>query len=92
MYNRTDHHQLAPLNLGASINLLPFSVYQQLELGDLRPTRITIQLVDRSVKVSKREITDVLIRVREFIYPMDFIILETKPVLNQKALTPIILE
>ena len=34
------------LDLGASINLLPFSVYQQLGLGDLSPTRVTIQLAD----------------------------------------------
>ena len=67
----------ALLDLGASINLLPFSVYQQLGLSDLSPTRITIQLVDRSVKVPKGEINDVLIRVGEFIYPVDFIVLET---------------
>ena len=43
----------ALLDLGASINLLPFSVYQQLGLSDLSPTRVTIQLADRSVKVPK---------------------------------------
>jgi len=32
------------LDLGATINLLPFSVYQQLGLGVLRPTRVTLQL------------------------------------------------
>ena len=41
------------LDLGASIILLPFSVYQQLGLGDLRPIRVTIQLADHSVKVPK---------------------------------------
>ena len=50
----------ALLDLGANINLLPFSVYQQLRLGDLSPTRVTIQLADRSVKVPKGEINDVL--------------------------------
>jgi len=34
------------LDLGASINLLPFSVYQQLGLGELSPTQVTIQLAD----------------------------------------------
>jgi len=43
----------ALLGLGTSINLLPFSVYQQLGLGDLSPTRVTIQLADHSVKVPK---------------------------------------
>jgi len=58
----------ALLDLGASINLLPFSVYQQLGLGKLSPTQVTIQLADRSIKVPKGEINDVLIRVGEFIY------------------------
>ena len=60
----------ALLDLEASINLLPFSVCQQLRLGDLSPTRVTIQLVDRLVKVTKGKINDVLIRVGKFIYPL----------------------
>jgi len=43
----------ALLDLGASINLLPLSVYQQLRLRELRPTQATIQLGDRSMKVHK---------------------------------------
>ena len=83
----------ALLDLGASINLLPSSVYQQLGLGDLRPTKVTIQLADRSVKIPKGEINDVLVRVGEFIYPVDFIVLETQPVSNSnhRAQTPVIL-
>ena len=81
----------ALLDLGASINLLTFSVYQQLGLGDRSPTRVTIQLADRSVKVPKEEINDVLIGVREFIYPIDFIVLETQLVSNPRAQTPVIL-
>jgi len=71
----------ALLNLGASINLLPFSVYLQLGLGEVNPTKVTIQLADRAVKIPKGEITNVLIWVGEFIYPANFIILETQPVL-----------
>ena len=40
----------ALLDLGASVNLLPYSVYKQLGLGDLKPTNITLSLADRSVK------------------------------------------
>ena len=69
----------ALLDVGAIINLLPFSMYQQLGLGDLRPTRVTIQLADRSIKIPKGEITDVLIWVGEFIYPVDFIVIEMQP-------------
>jgi len=67
----------ALLDLGASINLLPLPVYQQLGLGEVNPTRVTIQLADRSVKISKGKITDVLIRVGDFIYHVDFIMFET---------------
>ena len=66
-------------------------MYQQLGLGDLRPTRVTIQLADRSIKIPKGEITDVLIRVGEFIYPVDFIVLETQLVHNLKVQSPVIL-
>ena len=75
----------ALLDLGASINLLPFSVYQQLGLGDLSPTWVTIQLVDHSVKVPNEKIKDFLIRIGEFIYPVDFIVLETQPVSNPRS-------
>ena len=71
--------------------MLPFSVYQQLGLGELNSTQVTIQLVDRSIKIPKGEINDVLIRVGEFIYPVDFIILETQPVSNPRSQTPVIL-
>ncbi|RVW73755.1 Transposon Ty3-I Gag-Pol polyprotein [Vitis vinifera] len=43
----------ALLDLGASVNLLPYSVYKQLGLGELKPTSITLSLADRSVKIPK---------------------------------------
>ncbi|XP_058216786.1 uncharacterized protein LOC131327658 [Rhododendron vialii] len=39
----------ALLDLGASVNLLPYSVYQELGLGEMKPTRVTLQLADRSI-------------------------------------------
>ena len=41
------------LDLGDSVNLLPFSVYKQLGLGELKPTIITLSLADSSVKILK---------------------------------------
>ena len=79
------------LDLGASVNLLPYSVYQQLGLGELKPTKVTLQLADRSVKKPIGEIEDVLIRVGEFIFPVDFIVLETQPVNNLTSQIPLIL-
>jgi hypothetical protein len=70
----------ALLNLGASVNLLPYSVYLQFGLGELKPTPMTIQLTDRSVKKHQGIIEDVLVKVDKFYFPVDFVVLETKPV------------
>ena len=71
--------------------LAPLLSLSTIRLGKLSPTRVTIQLADRSVKVPKEEINDVLIQVGEFIYLVDFIVLETQPVSNPRAPTPVIL-
>jgi hypothetical protein len=70
----------ALLDLGASVNLLPYSVYLQLGLGELKPTSMILQLADRSVKISRRIVEDVLIKVDKFYFPVDFIVLDTEPV------------
>ena len=79
----------ALLVLGASVNLLSYSVYKQLGVGELKPTRITLQLADRSVKILKDEVEDVLIKVGEFIFSVDFIVLETAPVENPRGQIPV---
>ena len=43
----------ALLDLGASVNLLPYSMYKQLGLGELKPTSITLSLADRSIKIQR---------------------------------------
>jgi hypothetical protein len=70
----------ALLDLGASVNLLPYLVYLQLGLGELKPTTMTLQLADRSVKVPRGIVEDILIKVDTFYFPMDFIMLDTEPV------------
>ena len=86
--HRIEH---ALLDLGASVNLLPYSVYLQLNLGELKSTSTTLLLADRSVKVPKGIVEDVLVQVDKFIYPVDFIVLETEPVVNNYKPIPIIL-
>ena len=66
----------------ASVNLLPYSIYVQLGLGELKPTSMTLQLADRSVKVPRGIVEDVLIKVDKFYFLVDFIVLDTKPVQN----------
>jgi len=70
----------ALLDLGASVNLLPYSVFQSLNLGELKPTSVTLLLADRSIKVPRGIVEDVLEQVDKFIYLIDFIVLDTQPV------------
>ena len=70
----------ALLDLGASVNLLSYSMYKQLGLGELKPTSITLSLADRSIKIPKGTIKDILIQVDIFYYPVDFVVLDTEPV------------
>ena len=70
----------ALLDLGASINLLPYSVYKQLGLGELKPTTITLSLANKSIKIPKGTIEDVLIQVDKLYYPVDFFVLDIEPV------------
>ena len=79
-------------DLGASVNLLPYLMYKQLGLGELKPTSITLSLADRSVKIPKGTVEDVLIQVDKFYYPVDFVVLEIEPVAMRANYVPIILE
>jgi hypothetical protein len=51
----------ALLYLGASVNLLPYSVFQSLNLGELKPTSVTLLLADRSVKMPRGIVKYVLV-------------------------------
>nr|XP_028949386.1 uncharacterized protein LOC114821442 [Malus domestica] len=63
-------------DFGASINLMPYSVYESLNLGDLKETKVVIQLADRSNRYPKGLLEDVLVQVNELIFPADFFVLE----------------
>ncbi|KAJ9693902.1 hypothetical protein PVL29_009730 [Vitis rotundifolia] len=81
----------ALLDLGASVNLLSYSVYKQLGLSELKPTSITLSLADRSVKTPRGMIEDVLVQVDNFYYPVDFVVLDTNPIVKGTNCVPIIL-
>ncbi|XP_073309941.1 uncharacterized protein [Primulina huaijiensis] len=63
-------------DLGASINLMSFSIYRTLELGEVKPSTITLQLADRSLTYQRGIVDDVLVKVDKFIFPPDFVILD----------------
>jgi hypothetical protein len=80
----------ALLDLGASINLILTSLYERFGLGELRPTSVTLQLADRSVTTPRGIIEDVIVKVKDFYFPVDFLILDMD-VPNDLRNTPIIL-
>ena len=61
---------------GASINLIPLSIYRKLGLGEVRLTNICLQLAERTVKELEGIVDDVLVRAEKFIFPVDFLILD----------------
>uniref|UniRef100_A0A2N9HET6 Retrotransposon gag domain-containing protein n=1 Tax=Fagus sylvatica TaxID=28930 RepID=A0A2N9HET6_FAGSY len=87
-----DHDiEQALLDLGASVNLMPYSVYLQLGLGEIKPTMVVLQLADRSVKKPRGVVEDVLVQIDKFYYPVDFLILDTESVVHANSKIPIIL-
>ncbi|XP_062119374.1 uncharacterized protein LOC133833134 [Humulus lupulus] len=74
-------------DLGASINLMPLSVFKRLQLGEAKPTTVTLQLADRSLAHPRGVIEDVLVKVDKFIFPVDFIVLD----MEEDSNVPIIL-
>ena len=59
------------LDLGASINVMPYSIYASLKLGPLKQTEVIIQLADRSNAYLKGVVEDALVKVNELIFPTD---------------------
>ena len=79
------------MDLGAGVNLMPYTVYEMLGLGELQPTSTTLQLPDRSIKRPRGILEDVLVKVGKFILPADFIVLDMEEAPIPSPL-PIILE
>ncbi|GJX07925.1 reverse transcriptase domain-containing protein [Tanacetum coccineum] len=67
-------HALA--DLGASINLMPLSIWKKLSLPDLTPTRMTLELADRSITHPKGLAEDIFVKVRNFHFPTDFVVVD----------------
>ncbi|GJT08811.1 reverse transcriptase domain-containing protein [Tanacetum coccineum] len=67
-------HALA--DLGASINLMPLSIWKKLSLPELTPTRMTLELADRSITYPKGLAEDVFVKVGKFHFPTDFVVVD----------------
>ncbi|XP_061376207.1 uncharacterized protein LOC133318231 [Gastrolobium bilobum] len=63
-------------DLGASINLMPLSMMKTLRISELKPTTLSLQLADKTLRRPNRVIEDVLVKVDKFIFPADFVVLD----------------
>ncbi|GJS66939.1 DNA-directed DNA polymerase [Tanacetum coccineum] len=66
----------ALVDLGASIILMPYTMYEKLGLGEPKLTRMSLELVDRSIQYPRGIVENVLIKVDKFFLPIDFVILD----------------
>ncbi|XP_010541242.1 PREDICTED: uncharacterized protein LOC104814758 [Tarenaya hassleriana] len=74
-------------DLGAGVSLLPLSIFKKLNVGELKPTRMILQLADRSIKYPTGILEDVLLKVGNFYIPVDFVVLD----MDEDSKVPIIL-
>ncbi|GJV29014.1 reverse transcriptase domain-containing protein [Tanacetum coccineum] len=63
-------------DLGASINLMPLSIWKKLSLPGLTPTWMTLELADRSITYPKGLSEDIFVKVRNFHFPTDFVVVD----------------
>ncbi|GJQ99255.1 reverse transcriptase domain-containing protein [Tanacetum coccineum] len=63
-------------DLGASINLMPLSIWKKLSLPELTLTRMTLELADRSITRPKGVAEDIFVKVGSFHFPTDFVVVD----------------
>ncbi|GJR78049.1 reverse transcriptase domain-containing protein [Tanacetum coccineum] len=81
------HINNALADLGATISLMPYTMYEKLGLGEPKPTRMGLDIADRSIKYLQGIVENVLIKINKFILPIDFVILD----MREDSKIPIIL-
>ncbi|GKC35910.1 DNA-directed DNA polymerase [Tanacetum coccineum] len=72
------HINNALVNLGASISLMPYTMYEKLGLGEPKPTRMSLELADRSIQYPRGIAKNVLIKIDKFVLPINFVILDMR--------------
>ncbi|GKC30869.1 reverse transcriptase domain-containing protein [Tanacetum coccineum] len=85
-FNKTFSYN-ALADLGASINLIPYSLYAKLSLETLKPIKISVRLADRSFQYPVGIAENMLVKVGKFTFLVDFVILE----MEEDSKVPLIL-
>ncbi|GKB42008.1 reverse transcriptase domain-containing protein [Tanacetum coccineum] len=81
------HIDNALADLGASISLMPYTMYKKLGLGEPKATRMSLELADMSIQYPRGIIKNILVKVDKFVLPIDFVILD----MPEDSRVPIIL-
>ncbi|XP_050875285.1 uncharacterized protein LOC127078914 [Lathyrus oleraceus] len=68
--------KLKAINIGASVSLMPLSIYKKRGIGVVQDTRMTLQFADHSVKKPYVIVEDIIVKIDKFVFPVDFVILE----------------
>ncbi|GKB97218.1 putative reverse transcriptase, RNA-dependent DNA polymerase [Tanacetum coccineum] len=63
-------------NLGVSISVMPYSLFKRLGLGSLKPIKMTIKTADRSMKSPKGIKENVLVKISNFMFLVDFVVID----------------
>ncbi|XP_023744308.2 uncharacterized protein LOC111892501 [Lactuca sativa] len=75
----------AMLDLGASINVMPYSVYESLNVGPLSENGVIISLADKSSVFLKGVLEDVLVQVNRLVFPADFYVIDLDEQVSSKS-------
>jgi Aspartyl protease len=75
-------------DLGASVSLIPKSIFDKIEVGELKPTRISLQMADQSVKLPIGVVVDMPIQIGKYFVPIDFVIIDVE----EDVQTPLFLD
>nr|GFB32018.1 hypothetical protein [Tanacetum cinerariifolium] len=70
------HFELTLAGLGASINLMPLSIWKKLRLPTLNDTKMVLELADRTISKPTGVAENVFVKVGKFYFPADFVILD----------------
>ncbi|XP_052623257.1 uncharacterized protein LOC128128409 [Lactuca sativa] len=75
----------AMLDLGASINVMPYSVYESLNVGLLSETGVIISPADKSCVFPRGVLEDVLVQVNQLVFPADFYVIDLDEQVSSKS-------
>ncbi|GKA22403.1 putative ribonuclease H-like domain-containing protein [Tanacetum coccineum] len=66
-------------DLGASINVMPRSIFEHLHLTNIKKTNMLCEMADMSKKTPLGIVENVLVKIDKFLFPSDFVIIDNTP-------------